>query len=100
MRCFDGFFMGNSLSDPRDLLIPFFGQSALPLTCDMLRRLAAAFLNEMCQSSETLSSLAATLADHTRTGTLQRAVPDLSPQATVERMNFKLSPTNCLSQNR
>jgi hypothetical protein len=26
MRCFDGFFMANSLSDPRDLLISFFGK--------------------------------------------------------------------------
>jgi len=26
MRCCDGFFMANSLSDPRDLLIPFFGK--------------------------------------------------------------------------
>jgi hypothetical protein len=25
MRCCVGFFMGNSLSDPGDLLIPFFG---------------------------------------------------------------------------
>ena len=23
MRCCDGFFMGNSFSDPKDLLIPF-----------------------------------------------------------------------------
>jgi hypothetical protein len=25
MGCCDGFFMGNSLSDPKDLLIPFIG---------------------------------------------------------------------------
>jgi hypothetical protein len=25
MRCCDGFFMGNSLSDSKDLLIPFIG---------------------------------------------------------------------------
>jgi hypothetical protein len=25
IRCRVGFFMGNSLSDPEDLLIPFFG---------------------------------------------------------------------------
>jgi hypothetical protein len=25
MSCCDGFFMGNSLSDPKDLLIPFIG---------------------------------------------------------------------------
>src|ERR1035438_8106930 len=30
MRCFDGFFMGNSLSDPRDLLIPFLGKFERP----------------------------------------------------------------------
>jgi hypothetical protein len=26
IRCCAGFFMGNSLSDSRDLLIPFFGK--------------------------------------------------------------------------
>jgi hypothetical protein len=32
MGCCDGFFMGNSLSDPEDLLIPFFGHvDSIPL---------------------------------------------------------------------
>jgi hypothetical protein len=29
MRCCAGFFMGNSLSDPEDLLIPFAGTQSL-----------------------------------------------------------------------
>jgi hypothetical protein len=32
MRCCAGVFMGNSLSDPKDLLIPFLGH--LPLAVD------------------------------------------------------------------
>jgi hypothetical protein len=38
MRCCDGFFMGNSLSDPKDLLIPFLSTNPTdePTTSDSL----------------------------------------------------------------
>jgi eukaryotic-like serine/threonine-protein kinase len=82
------------------------------LACDMPRQLAAAFLDEMCQSADyrrevesrlgsvalaeltplpetsEVCALAAKLAEEAHKATLQRTMPDLSPRGTVEWMKL------------
>jgi eukaryotic-like serine/threonine-protein kinase len=82
------------------------------LACDMPRQLAADFLDEMCPSADDrrevesrlgaitlaeltplredndLNALAASLAAQARMSTLLRAMPDLSPRASVEWMKL------------
>ena len=82
------------------------------LTCDMPRRLAAGFLDELCPSADrrrevetrldalTLAELtplpqtseynglAAKLAEQSRIATFERVMPDLSPRGTLEWMKL------------